>query len=187
MVKADALRLLELVQQSLIFEIDHDNRREEANTRARADIVVGDVVLAKDVPATMLLPLEKSLRALKAELDKLPTLDPSVEWTWDAASETYRGAPELVNRTKKEPRVIEKVKQDEHHPGQADVIYEDRAVGTYTKTPLSKAVSPARKRQLGLRAVALADAVKAAIERANHIEAPPAPLGAALLNFVFAG
>lgn len=187
LVQEDALRLLDLVRDSISFKLDNDCRRESANTHARADIIVGGNVLAAGVPVTLLMPLEKEIRNLQAELEKAPVLNPGSSWTWSPTAERWESAAEQQNRTKKEPRVITKVVQDEHHPGQAEVIYEDRPVGVYTSTKYSTALSAARKRQLVLRAAALADAVKAAIERANKITAPPNPIGAALMDYIFAG
>jgi len=185
LVEQNALRLLEQVSEHLTREIDLESRREEANTQARADIMIGDEVLVAQVPATVLMPLEKQLRGLRAEIEKLPVLNPSTSWSWDKDQEVWKGAPEQKNKTKKVMVVVTKAPATDKHPAQAEIFPEDRTVGLYTQVDVSTAVTAAHKRALSNRCSALADAVKAALERANTTPAPPKPIAAKLLGFVF--
>lgn len=49
--------------------------KEEANQRAKADIIVDNKVIAPNVPAIVLLSMEKKLTALLATYNAIPTLD----------------------------------------------------------------------------------------------------------------
>lgn len=186
LIERDAKAMLQQVRDNLTREIDLEARREEANTKARADITVGDEVLVAQVPVTVLMPLEKHLRALHAEIIKLPVLNPAVSWSWDAEQEMWRGQPEVASRTKKEPVVITKAPATDKHPAQTELIYEERPIGHYTRVLTSRAVTAAQKRAMAERCSLLADAVKAALERANATPAPPVPqVAEKLLDFVF--
>ena len=58
----------------------------EANTKARADVVLEDdagTVLLKDVPATALLELEKRAVEIQQLVASIPTLDPAKGFTPD--------------------------------------------------------------------------------------------------------
>jgi hypothetical protein len=54
-----------------------------ANQAAKADIVLEDgTVLLKDVPATVLLELEKRVKEMMDLIQAIPTLDPAYDWSF---------------------------------------------------------------------------------------------------------
>lgn len=184
-VQANASQLLEEIAREMSELFDISAARDWANTHACADIKVDDKVLVKDAPAPFILFLEKQLRDLKAEIDKIPTLDSSEEWSLDSAAQLYKTASSATHKTKKEPRVITKFQPTEHHPGQADVVYEDRVVGYWDTVKMSTALPVATKRLLLARVEALSNAVKSAREEANEIEAPSKEVSKAIFDYIF--
>lgn len=59
---------------------------DAGNQLEKADVVIDDKVLAKDLPVPTLLFLEKQLGDVKAFVEKLPTPDPSERWSYDSSS-----------------------------------------------------------------------------------------------------
>lgn len=57
--------------------------QDAANCKAKADIVVDSITVAKDVPVTTLIFLEKQLVDVETFVSKLPTLSEDAEWTYD--------------------------------------------------------------------------------------------------------
>ncbi len=184
-VQANAQELLQNITQDMTELFDITAAKDWANCNAKADIAIDGKVLIKDCPATFILFLEKQLRDLKAELEKVPILDSSDEWLFDQAVQVYKTAPQATHRTKKEPRVITKFQPTEQHPGQADIVYEDRVVGYWDTVKHSAALPVAQKRILLQRLEALSNAVKAAREQANECEAPAKEVGRAVFDYLF--
>lgn len=63
--------------------IDLSYQIDEANTLARADLIVKDELIAKEVPATFLLQLEKRLKEIRAVYREIPCFDPVRIWSID--------------------------------------------------------------------------------------------------------
>jgi hypothetical protein len=158
--------------------------KDFANCNAKADIVVDGETLVTGVPATYLLFMEKQILNLRALVAKLPILDEAVQWTWDENSHLFRSQVQKNHKTKKVQRAITLVQQDEHHPGQAQLITEDVAVGTYETVQLSGAIPVKQKKAIFDRLEKLARAVKQARERANMVEAPDLNPSAKLFQFI---
>ena len=146
------------------------------NTQAKADVVVDGKVLQKDVPATTLLFLEKQLVDLQTYFNTVPTLDPALEWTYDASSDKYRGKEVIKNRTNK---VQEALVLYPHVPGtedsapipaQTQLITKDKVVGTWKETPYSTAWPAKVKNEVVERVRKLKEAVIEAREKANLTE-----------------
>src|SRR5689334_18758325 len=78
--------------------------KDWANCKAKADIIVDGNILLSQVPATYLLFLEKQLVDLHTFIRKLPTLDASETWGFDASADSYSTEPVQTVRTKKIPR-----------------------------------------------------------------------------------
>lgn len=159
--------------------------KDKTNCYAVADIVVDGRTLATQVPVTNLLFIEKQLTDLRTFISKLPTLDPSDEWTWDDNSLAYVSAPVQTVRSKKVPRNHVLAPATDRHPAQVQVWHEDVAVGTWTTVKRSGAL-PAREVAEALARVdALRDAVKQARERANTVEVTDLLIGKAITDYVF--
>lgn len=185
-VQHDAAALLDEVRDYMEKLFDIEAAKDWANCNARADVVLDGEVLVKEVPATFLLFLEKQLRDLRAEVDKVPVLDTAEAWTFDAQARSWKTGVVTTHKTKKEPRVVIKFEPTEHQPGQAEVFHEDRVVGYWDTVKMSTALSATRRKQLLDRIDAIAEAVKHAREEANEAEAPTKEVARAILGRVFA-
>ncbi|MBI4822052.1 MAG: hypothetical protein HY791_37690 [Deltaproteobacteria bacterium] len=184
-IQHDAAELLEEVRQYMVKLFDFEATKDLANCSAKADVIVDGNLLIKDAPATLLLFLEKQLRDLRAEIDKIPVLDPAEAWSFDPEARTYKTPITTTHKTKKEPRVVVKFEPTEHQPGQAEVFHEDRVVGYWDTVKMSTALSATRRKLLLERVDKLAEAVKHAREEANEQVAPGLEVGQGLLDFVF--
>lgn len=184
-VQHDAAGLLDEVKDYMTKLVDVEATKDWANCSAKADVVIDGQTLIPQAPATLLLFLEKQLRDLRAEVEKIPVLDSADAWTWDKEALLWKTAVSTTHKTKKEPRVVVKFEPTEHQAGQADVFHEDRVVGYWDTVKMSTALSATRKKQLLDRVDKLAEAVKHAREEANETEAPQRELGQSLLDYVF--
>lgn len=159
--------------------------QDMANTSAKADVVVDGKVLAKDMPVTHLMYLEKQLTDIGTFVEKLPTLDPAFDWDFDENSDAYATKTIQTHKTKKIPRVIEKYKHTEEHPAQVELIYEDTVVGLWNTKHFNGCVPAKVKNDMLARVRKLQDAVKIARTKANDIEVEDQKQAKDLLNYVF--
>jgi len=165
----------------------------EANTKARADVVLDDgTVLLTNVPATALLELEKRSAEIQELVTAAPTLDSAKSYVPDpdAGAGVYKAREVRTQRTKKAQRVLVLLQPTPEHPGQAQVISEDVPVGTVTAQEWSSALTIVQKADMLERAESLRRAIKAARMRANEVslESDKLPtVGDKLFNFVFKG
>jgi hypothetical protein len=142
---------------------------EEANTRAKADLVYDGQVLMKDVPATFLLGMESRLKAYRAFVLAAPTLEPSIKWEEDkAAGEGVFRSPALVSfKTEKKPRSTVLYEATKEHPAQIREWYEDIPSARIETTHKSGMISPNRKSAILRNTDKMIAAVKKARQRAN--------------------
>lgn len=158
--------------------------KECANTEAKADVKVGDRVVATGVPITYLLFVEKQLTDWHTALTKVPVLNPADEWIEDNANGGFRTAPVATLRTKKVPRNHVKAEATDKHPAQVDVYYEDIQVGTWALTKFSGAIPAAKRDVLITRVDRLIDAVKSAREEANSMTIEQKKIGEKFFDFL---
>lgn len=168
-------------------------QKETGNTKAIADLVVKveddkgvekEILIAKSVPATMLLNLEHRLEELRKVMDGAPTLDPNHKWEWDKNEGCWHTQEFKTLRTKKVPRVITKAPATDKFPAQVELYTEDLPVGTWTQVIKSGSMSLTEKSALLQRIDVLLRAVKAARMRANDIEVESPKLGKKLFDFL---
>lgn len=159
--------------------------KESANTEARADVAVNGVPLLSDVPVTYLLFLEKQLVNVRTFVEKLPTLDPAVRWTWDANQGLYVSEVVRTASTKKVRKNWVKAEATREHPAQVEVFTEDDTVGHWSTTSFSGAIPATRKQALIERVDALVLAVKRAREAANDMEVAQKRAGEEVFTFLF--
>lgn len=178
--------ILKEIAKQMAEYLDLVAAKDWANCTAKADVVVAGRVLVKDAPASYLLFLEKQLSDLKDELSKIPELDPSQEWAKDPNSDLFKADPKQTTKTAKEPKVITKAEATKEHPAQTELIYLDRAVGTWTHVAHSGALPTPRKRELQERLTKLIKAVKYARQQANEQEAPEKKVGDTIFDYLFA-
>lgn len=157
---------------------------DATNQVATADIVVDNVTLARDVPVSTLLWLEKQLASLATVFAKIPVLDPQYEWTFNTAQGVWTTAPIESLRSKKVPRNHVKAHATDKHPEQVEVFFEDVNMGTWITRKLSGAMRASDVKALVAKVTKLRDAVKTAREEANRVEAVSMDLSE-LLNHIF--
>ncbi len=182
-VKADEIirRTLEILTE--LFDVTAT--KDWANIHARADVTVDGQVLLKDAPVSYLLFIEKQLVDLHTFVKKLPVLDASESWTFDASADSYATEPMQTVRTKKIPRNHVKAEATDKHPAQVEVYYEDVVVGYWRTVKFSGALPAQRVNELLTRVERLQQAVKFAREEANNTEVTEQKVGARLLGYLF--
>lgn len=181
---------LKYLMRANVRALDAVFQKEIGNTKAHADIVIDDAVIAKDVPATVLLGLEAKLAELRAVYAAIPTLAPGPTWVLDAAERVgvYKSKyPDTRFRTKKTMRAFELSPATQYHPAQVQAITEDTPIAQITVQTWSGMISSAQKSDLLERIDRLVRAVKRARQRANMQEIEQRKIGEALITYVHAG
>ena len=161
---------------------------DEANSRAKSTLHVDGVTIGTDLPVVTLLFLEKKLTDLATYVEKLPTLDPSHDWTFDDGQDCFATPPTDTARSKKNPKVLVKYEATKEHPAQVEVVHEDQLAGYWTTRHFSGAI-PAKERNEALARVRkLLEAVKIAREEANaKTQVQDWSIGENIFDFVFTG
>jgi hypothetical protein len=160
--------------------------KDYTNCKARADVVVDGKALLTGVPVTYLLFLEKQLVDLHTFVKKLPVLDASESWSFDASADCWATEPVQTVKTKKVPRNHVKAEATDKHPAQVEVYHEDVIVGYWKTVKFSGALPAKRVNELLTRVEKLQQAVKFAREEANNQAADEQKLGRAVLSYLFA-
>lgn len=145
--------------------------KEFGNQEARASVKFG-----KDeynFPVTYLLFLEKWLGDVYVFVSKIPTLEPSESWTFDAEAGVYKNETQETKKTKKVEKVLTLFQPTDKHPGQAKTYNEDVLEGYWSTTKLSGKMSLPEKAAALDRINAAIEAVKKAREEANGITVMP--------------
>jgi hypothetical protein len=157
------------------------------NQTATADVVVDGETLVRDAPASYLIFLEKKLVDVRTFIDKLPVLDPAIEWNEPLApDQPYRSREILTTSTKKVLRNHVKAEATERHPAQVELYNEDVVSGWWTTVKLSGALPAATIAGMRERVDKLIEAVKIARGAANMEPVTDPKPGASLLGYVFA-
>lgn len=157
----------------LTKDIDVGHQVDVANTQAVGDIVTEDgEVIAKGVPATSLLQLEKHLQKFHDLLVTIPTLDPAKGFSVDPDREhgIFKARDVNKNRTKKVNKPLVLAPATDKHPAQVQLVTEDVVVGTIQEQEWSALLTPAQKGDLIEQCEVLTRAVKKARARANELE-----------------
>ncbi|MCB9567850.1 MAG: hypothetical protein H6710_11690 [Myxococcales bacterium] len=153
--------------------IDLGLQLDEANTRARADIIVDGEVLVADVPATFLLQLERRLKELSAVFKEAPTYDPVRLWSPDASADkkhVLRAEPVTTIRKQRARKYNVMVEATKEHPAQVDIVEVDEPVGEIRSYEWTGMLSVGKKAALLEQLDRLLGAVKQARSRANTVE-----------------
>lgn len=159
--------------------------QDNANTQAKADLVVDGKVLLKNVPVTHLLFLEKQLTDVQTFVSKLPTLDPGEEWHFDDKVNYYKTAPSVNNRSVKEYYPFVKYEATDKHPAQVDTMQRDVKVGEWTTVKFSGCMEAKEKQDTLNRIKNLIEAVKEARELANCMEVEKVTEAETLFKHIF--
>ena len=186
-----------VVQQRVTAAVQEANRllselwqavstQDEGNTKARADVVLeSGTVIAKSVPVTHLLFLEKQMDDVQKFIDSLVVLDPSVDWKLDANTDLYRSDPVETVRTTKQMYPVVLHEGNDKHPPQVKEATRDVQIGTYHVVNFSGAIPAKTKREMLERVRSVKDAIKSARSRANEQAVEQQNFGADILKYVF--
>jgi len=178
--------LIEKTQEVLTELFDVTATKDETNCHARADVTIDGKVLLAKVPVTSLLFLEKQLVDLHTFVKKLPVLDPSETWRFDASGDCQVTEPAYTVKTKKVPRNHVKAEATEKHPAQVEMYYEDVRVGQWKTLKFSGACPQKQVNELLDRVEKLQKAVKFAREEANNTEVVQKHFGESVFGYLFA-
>lgn len=159
--------------------------QDEANTKARADVVIDGEKLFSQAPVTFLLFLEKRLTELHNIVEKLPTLDPADRWEYSESIDCYETTPYETAKTKKILKNHEKSPATDKFPAQVETFSEDVVIGYYKTKKFSGAIPSKEKNDMLLRVRKVQDAVKHAREQANATEVSHLKVSKPLFSYLF--
>lgn len=189
-IQSNIRKEFDWIQPFIVKALDASYQVAEANTVARADIVLEDeTVIATGVPATALLELEKRVAEIQALVTATPTLDPAKGFQLDdqRAGGIYKAREVNKPRTAKVKDVVVLYPATEQHPAQVQLLDKDVQTGTIQEQEWSGLITPATKAELIARVETLARAVRSARSRANTVEVDTTKkIGSKLLAYVFA-
>lgn len=188
---SDSKKMVTTVKQRLAWTensvtdlLDFEASRDKTNLKAVADLEVDGVVIAKQVPATCLLSLEKKLKEIRAYYDAVPTLDMSQEWAQVESTDQFRHGPVESFRYIKQTRGVILHAATKEHPAQVKEVTDDVLVGTWKTTSFSGEAQPGDKANWLGRIDKLIVAVKKARMKANEAEAEDFKVGKAIFDFI---
>jgi hypothetical protein len=154
--------------------VDAVAQKERTNQEARADIVLEDgTVIVRDVPATVLLSLERQVVEWRKGIQAAPVLSAGLEWEDDAdlGKGIYKNKHDIKRlRTKNVKVPIELSPATNQHPAQVQLADDTITTGEYVEQHWSAMLKPARKIELLTRINDLSNAIKKARMRANKTE-----------------
>lgn len=178
---------LAFVIPAIVNYFDSLYQKELGNQTAKADLIVDGVVIAKDVPATFLLGMEKRLQATRDNLFLvIPTLDPNLTWSENENLRKGILQSQTIENYKTEKTVEPLVlyPATDKHPAQVKEVSLDRNVGKTVTVKHSGMWSVARKAEVLGKIDALIEGVKRARMVANDAEIPTQRIAKAMLDFV---
>jgi hypothetical protein len=162
--------------------------QELGNQQAKADLVLNEVVLASNVPVTMLLFMEKQLDwMIDQVLSNIPVLDQARVWNWEAGEGLHKTNPVQSARTEKVKESLVLAAATEKHPAQTQVVDVDKPVGYYSTQFSSSAFTVTNRQQIVERARELKAAVQEARSRANTQQIAPFKSSKIILNHILGG
>ena len=178
---------LDYTRKAVVQWLDVVLTKEATNQTARANLIVDDVVIAENVPATFLLGLESKLKNLREMYMAVPTLAPGTSWIPDtvAGRGIYRAEhSEVRAKTAKVPQFKVLYEATKEHPAQIERWNEEVTVGRFISTPQSAMMPASRKAEVLGRLDKLIQATKQARMRANNVEIVESQIGNALFNYI---
>lgn len=159
-------------------------QKEEANSRAKGDIILDDgTKIAENVPTLVLLALERELTALREVYNLIPTLDTRVDWSLDTNTNFHKNTKEKI-RTEKTPFFNVVVKASDKHPAQTNKEYKDVRVGVVKTFTETSRYTAAEKSDLLARTDRMIRAIKKARMRANREEVKDLHIGVDIFKYL---
>jgi hypothetical protein len=177
---------LDYVKKYLVKLLDFEATKDCTNVKAKADLVVNGEVMATDLPATLLLQLEKRLREVRNLYVTVPTLDLSKKWEPTGEEDQYKYGP--LKTYKKEKRIVPilMAAATDKHPAQVKESTKDVVIGEFETTHFTGAVHPRLKAEWLGRIDTLIEACKTARMEANEAELMKSDVGSKLFSFIHA-
>lgn len=161
-------------------------QKDKTNQIANADLVVGEVVIAKDVPASTLLMLESKLQDVRRVLEAAPTLPAGLRWVEDPAENLFVTVDPIITfKTKKVTKPVVMYEATKEHPAQVKEVSEDVPVAKITKTTWAGTLTSSQKATLLGRVDVLLQAAKKARQRANTADVVKDTFGENIFAFLF--
>jgi hypothetical protein len=184
--------LVTTVYEKLNFVEDHVGRyydalvqKEFTNTFAKADLVIGDTVIATGLPATALLALENRFKALREVYRSIPTLDPAEKWTIDTQhKDCYVSETKETTKTAKVVKPLVLAQATDKHPAQVQMVNVDEIIGKWKTTRWCGMLTPAEKSALIERVETVLTAIKSARCRANDCEVQKINVAQKLFSYI---
>jgi hypothetical protein len=155
------------------------------NCSAKADIKIKGKTVAKEVPATHLIFLDKQLEKVKTFVNSLPVLDAAEEWEWNSNTGCYASEKRETASTAKIIKNNVMYEATKEHPAQVQPYSIDEVVGYWTTINLSGNIAVDEKVQLLAKVQEMQDAVKVALEEANGIEVSVQNTGKLVMDYLF--
>ncbi len=155
------------------------------NCLAKANVIIDDIVLLQDIPATHLIFLEKQLVDIETFINTFPILDPAEDWEWSDKVACYASKPRASHRTKKVQDVLIKYAATKEFPAQTELITKDIITGYWTTIKFSGNMKKTDKDALLEKVRKLSKAVKIAREEANNNNVTTSDFGTKILNYIF--
>ena len=161
--------------------------KEATNQTATADLIVDDVVIGKNLPATFLLGMETRVKYLRAAYEAIPTLAPGITWVKDESEganiyKADRPDEKLKTETVVEPIVLYEATKE--HPAQIKEVSKTKNVGKYVTVTWSGMVTPAHKSALLSRVDKLLQGLKQARQRANTTVVVSKTIGKEMFDYI---
>jgi len=147
-------------------------QKEEANQRAKADLIVDGTVLAKDIPVAFLLGLESKLRKLRQVFGMAPTLPSGIKLVPEHESDRVwqTATPIETVSTRKEPQSKILDKATPQHPAQIEKWFEDVIIAKIETTKRYGMLTSSKKAEILDRMDKLIQSTVIARQQANRIE-----------------
>jgi len=188
----DSKRIVTTVKQRLAWTekpvvdlLDFEASRDRTNMKAAADLEVDGIVLAKGLPATFLLSLEKRLKEARDYYDAIPTLDLSQQWAKvEGTDDQFQYGPIEAFRYLKRTHGAVLYAATDKHPAQVKEVVDDELVGTFRSTFFSGEVHPGSKAEFLARIDRLIEATKKARMKANEAEVEEVKVGKSIFDFI---
>jgi hypothetical protein len=171
-------------ENKIVELFDFELTKDSANMSAKADLVVGERVIAKDVPATYLLSLEKRLREIREYYDAMPTIDMSKKWEDGGRKGIRKNGPVEQYRTAKKTVPVVLAESTEKHPAQVKAETEDVQIGQFLTTYFSGAAHPQEKADRLTKIDRLIAATKRARMLANETEVVDREIGKEIFDYI---
>ncbi len=162
-------------------------QKESAGQLAKADVVIGENVIASDIPVYFLLEMETELKELRKVYDAIPTLKPGPSWIQDTQQRDgiwKTESPVVRHKTEKtyEHKVL--VPSTKEHPAQIREWTEDKPIGQKIQDEWSGMMTSAEKSLILDRFDTLLRAFKKARQRANSQELPEGSIGSSIFSYL---